>query len=176
MAPAPPACAYLHVRPWSYLHGGMRVSSRAWSLTCTAMVILARVCAHLHGYTCTAMARKPTRRDQRPAPQIPNQPRQANTLNLRYTSRQIQASNPTHPNSNVQRLGGMGVNDGVDAAATSTTTTGGGCTYAIGPKGPMIVRPEGRTDGTPEGQPASSGLIVEPKGSTGAAASQRRPA
>ena len=43
-------------------------------------------------------------------------------------------------------------------AASMTTTTGGDAAACmIGPEGPIVVRPEGRTDGTPEGQPASSG-------------------
>ena len=46
----------------------------------------------------------------------------------------------------------------------TTPTTGGPLRVMIGPKGPMMIRPEGRTDGPPEGSPASSGLIVEPEG------------
>ena len=48
----------------------------------------------------------------------------------------------------------------VDDSGASTCM----CDRAIGPKGPIMVRPEGRTDGTPEGQPASSGLIIELSG------------
>ena len=75
------------------------------------------------------------------------------------TSPRIYASNPAYS----KRLGGMGVNG--DAASMSTTG-GAAAACAIGPKGPMVVRPEGRTDRQLSGLKASpsSGLIVEPSG------------
>ena len=61
------------------------------------------------------------------------------------------------------------------------STTGGAAAVicAIGPKGPMVVRPEGRTDGTPEcpqraysrGGPDGP-ITVKPKGLTGLKARQ----
>ena len=56
----------------------------------------------------------------------------------------------------------MGVN--VDCGVDDDDDRGAAAACAIGPEGPIMVRPEGRTDGTPEGQPASSGLIVELSG------------
>ena len=58
------------------------------------------------------------------SPQIPNQYSHSSSLGRRqaWADPRIQ---PTHSNSNVQRLGGMGDDD---AASTSTTTGGGGST------------------------------------------------
>ena len=101
-----------------------RAPSRPWSRF--------HVHAHGHGRIPTARfhadPRARLRRDQRPAPQIPNQPRQANTLNLRYLPGRPGA-NPTHPNSNVQRLGGMGVR----ARRRLASRRGDGVDIAVGP-------------------------------------------
>ena len=144
--PSPPARTAMVMRAPSLTRAYSLARARPWS----------RV--HLHGYVhiCTAMARKPTRRDQRPAltDQAPIQLTQMPCGCV--TSPRIYA-----PNCYSKYLGGMGINGdcGVDDDDRC-----GAAACAIGPEGPIMVRPEGRTDGTPEGQPASSGLIVEPEG------------
>ena len=97
----------------------MRAPSRARSLTRAS----SRPCSHLHAHTFTGMRisarprRKPIRRDQRTAQQIPNQPCQANTLKLRNASTNLQSNCYSKP------LGGMGDDD---AATPATPATSGG--------------------------------------------------
>ena len=130
------ALARAHSRPWLYLHAHARVPL-----------------SHLHGhahtgtYTRTVMLislRAHLRRDQRG--------RLTQTYAF-YQLTQIPTSNDWGAWASTP-------------ASTSTSGGGGAAACMIGPKGPIMVRPEGRTDDPPEGQPASSGLIVEPEGST----------
>ena len=101
--------SYLHVRPWLLLHWHARIHGHGYTFTgmrmhachchtCTAMRTLARPCAHrhvyAHGHAHIASGTSPTR---------PARPAYANLRIL-----------PTHSNSNVQRLGGMGVDAGVN--------------------------------------------------------------
>ena len=70
----------------------------------------------------------------------------------------------------------MGMASTTTASLRRLRRQGGQHACVIGPEGPIIVEPEGSTDGTPEGvllrlnggrpegQPASSGLIVELSG------------
>ena len=102
--------SWARVRPWSYLHGYARIF--------TAMVM--RIPARPW--------RKPIRRDQRTAQQIPNQPCQANTLKLRNASTNLQS------NCYSKRLGGMGNDD----AATPATPRGLLLHVIVGPDGPTI--------------------------------------
>ena len=91
--------SWARVRPWSYLHGYARIF--------TAMVM--RIPARPW--------RKPIRRDQRTAQQIPNQPCQANTLKLRNASTNLQSNRPT------QNAWGAWAST---STAASMTTTGAG--------------------------------------------------
>ena len=95
-----------HANPTDLRLGGavtscMRISARAAMAThahgqCharTAKVTPSRVCAYLHVHIFTAMARKPTRRDQRPAQQITNRSCPTDALDLRFRFTRIHASN-----------------------------------------------------------------------------------
>ena len=99
---------------------------------CTAMVIYIHGHAHGQAHTCTVTHahaftgmrisarpwRKPIRRDQRTAQQIPNQPCQADTLKLRNASANLQSNCYSKP------LGGMGDDD---AATPATPRRGPSC-------------------------------------------------
>ena len=133
-----------HLRSRLHGHGhtftGMRTPS--WSLARTVKAMHTRPCSHLHAHTFTGMRisarpwRKPIRRDQRTAQQIPNQPCLTNTLNLRYSPADQSSIQPT------QNAWG--------AWATTTLRRlrrqGGQHACVIGPKGPIVVGPDGPTD------------------------------
>ena len=165
-------CVHLHVR--ALLHGYAR--------TCTAMGIPARPWpypngtvpwSHTHGMPSfrSSRFRAQSRRDQRPVSANP-QP----VWSRKFTGPATGLRKPTHPTrllrfhrptpgGHVRHRFAMRRRQrrrcvGVDVRGASTCM----CDRAIGPKGPIMVRPEGRTDGTPEGQPASSGLIIELSG------------
>ena len=125
------------MRTLSCLHGHARIHGHGH--TFTGMRTPSRVCARLHGraharvqlshfhaHTCTAMAtsllRARLRRDQRPA--------LANQAPIQLT--QTPTSNPW----------------GAWVSTPASTSTSGGercCVCVIGPKGPIMVRPSGRT-------------------------------
>ena len=94
-----------------------------------------------NGHTCTAM-RAPSRPWSHPFASILTLPGTFSTRPARTALADLRA-NPVHSDSNVQPLGGM--DDGV--AATCRRQGGPAPACMIGPGGPMIVRPEGRTCG-----------------------------
>ena len=118
-----------------------------------------------------------------PAPQIKHPRVSANSLCLlparyrmsrRGTSPPRPAAGlrkPTHstnslkfPGPTTGGHGRQGTASLCDATTASASQWEPAPACVIGSKGPMIVRPRGRTDSPPEGSPASSGLIVEPEG------------
>ena len=115
--PSPPArtvmrtLSWARARPWSYLHGYARIF--------TAMVM--RISARPW--------RKPIRRDQRTAQQIPNQPCLTNTLNLRYSPADQSSIQPTQNAWGAWRQRRRRRCDVCDVRGAA----------------PVLVRPEGRT-------------------------------
>ena len=110
-------------------------------------------CTHVQGHTCTGMRTRTamvTHARIRMAMAQANSPRPAsgfgkssanpvhsNALNLRH----ISANSRIRP-AYSKALGGMGVNDGV---ASTSRRQGAAAACMIGPKGPMVVEPEGST-------------------------------
>ena len=148
----------------------------------TAMVIHSRVCAHLHGYahtfmgTRTAMVMCIPARVRAPArpwslTRAPSRPWRKPTRRDQRSGSHRSSANPTHSNT----LGGMG---DAGVAATSRRQGGGSstcvvrpegrtCDRAIGPRGPITVKPEGLTDLRARlWSGLRAGQIVEPEGST----------
>ena len=115
---------------------------RARSLTCTAIVIPSRACVRPRQRPGTLLTR-PAYGSHKSS----SNPVHSSALRLRNTSADLRVQ-PAYS----KPLGGMGVNvdDGVDV----DDRCGAAAACAIGPEGPIIVRPEGRTAccyGTPEG-------------------------
>ena len=98
--PSPPACAYLHVRPWSCAHGQCHSH--------------ARPCSYLYGL-CARPRQRPGTLLTRPAYGLSissANPIHSNALRLRNTSADLQS------NRYSKRLGGMGTASPRDAATT----------------------------------------------------------
>ena len=110
----------------------------------TAMVIPSRACARPRQRPGTLLTRPAYGSHKSSA-----NPVHSNALRLRNISADLRVQ-PAYS----KRLGGMGgVND--DGVAAMSATTGGAARMCIGPEGPIVVRPEGRTDSRAIGLTAS---------------------
>ena len=129
---SPPACTAMVIYIHGYAHG------QAHTFTCTV--------THAHTFTGMRISarlwRKPARRDQRTAQQIPNQPCQANTLKLRNASTNLQSNRPTQNTWGawVWRQRRRRRCDVCDVRGPARL-----CNRAIGPEGPITVKPKGLT-------------------------------
>ena len=93
----------------------------------------ARPWSYIHGYA-QASPTRPAYGSHKSS----SNPAHSNVLRLRNASADLQS------NCYSKRLGGMGVNG--DCGVDVDDRGGRCCLCSIGPKGPIIVRPEGRTD------------------------------
>ena len=146
VAPAPPALT--SSRPWSYLHGGY------------AYIFTAMASGHISDETSVRLERIKRQSNSLKSPG-------GHGYGIAWAMRRRRRRR------RLRRLEGdldpcyvIGTKVPIMVRPKGRT-----CSRAIGPEGPITVKPKGlMSDGLaasrPEGQPASSGLIVEPEGST----------